>query len=86
LESPAPRSTYHPTLPEKDWQLKIQIEQVLHDNPSYGHKRIATELKVNKKRIRRVMKLFGLKPYRRRGKKLRKKKYLGQISAPFETW
>lgn len=27
---------YHPTLPEKDWQLKIQIEQVLHDNPSYG--------------------------------------------------
>lgn len=76
---------YQPKLPEKDWQLKVQIETVLHDNPSYGHKRIATELTVNKKRIRRVMKLFGLKPYRRRGTKLRKKKDLGQISAPFEN-
>ena len=32
----------------------------------YGHKRIALELKMNKKRIRRGMRLFGLKPQRQR--------------------
>jgi len=74
---------YEPKLPEKDWQLKIAIEQVLRDHPSYGHRRIATHLHLNKKRIRRVMKLFGLKPYRRRGKKLKKNKDIGQITAPF---
>ena len=55
----------------KDWKLKIQIEQVLHDHPSYGHRRIAIHLKINHKRTRRVMKLFGIKPYRRRSKKFR---------------
>ena len=76
---------YRPKLPDKDWQLKIAIEQVLHDNPSYGHKRIAPELKVNKKRVRRVMKLYGLKPYRRRGRRPKKKRDLGQLVAPFEN-
>lgn len=59
---------------EKDWKLKQDIENVLHDFPSYGHKRIAPELKANKKRILRVMKIYGIKPYRRRGKKWRKSK------------
>lgn len=59
---------------EKDWKLKQDIENVLHDFPSYGHKRIAPELKANKKRILRVMKIYGIKPYRRRGKKWRKTK------------
>ena len=77
---------YEPTLPQKDWLLKIRIEQTLHDHPSYGHKRLAPALKVNKKRIRRVMKLFGIKPYRRRGKKLTKKRDLGQIVAPYQNW
>lgn len=53
----------------KDWQLKARIEQALHDWPSYGHKRLARYLKINKKRVLRVMKLFDIKPYRRRGKK-----------------
>ncbi len=57
----------------KDWQSKIEIEQALHDWPSYGHKRLARYLKINKKRILRVMKIFGIKPYRRRGKKPWKK-------------
>lgn len=57
----------------KDWQLKIKIEEALHDKPSYGHKRLARHLKTNKKRILRVMKIFGIKPYRRRAKKLFKK-------------
>ena len=70
---------YQPKLPQKDWLLKNQIERVLHDNPSYGHKRLAWELKINRKRVRRVMKLYGIKPYRRRGRKFRKPKDLGTV-------
>ncbi|OHB22789.1 MAG: hypothetical protein A3I22_02755, partial [Parcubacteria group bacterium RIFCSPLOWO2_02_FULL_40_12] len=63
---------YRPKQFNKDWQLKIAIEEALHLRPSYGHKRLALHLKINKKRILRVMKLFGLKPYRRRSRKYRK--------------
>lgn len=82
---------YKPKLPQKDWHLKNRIEKVLHEHPSYGHKRIAPELGVNKKRVLRVMKLFGIKPYRRRGKKWRKSMDLGLIfqnliqAMPFPT-
>jgi len=51
--------------PVKDWQTKQLIETALRDHPSYGHKRLALHLKINKKRVLRVMKLFGIKPYRR---------------------
>lgn len=64
---------YRHKLPEKDWHLKQEIEAVLHDHPSYGHKRLALALHINRKRIRRVMRLFGMKPYRRRGRKWRKR-------------
>ncbi len=40
---------------------------------SYGHKRIALEFPLSKKRVLRVMKKYGIKPYKRRPKKLRKK-------------
>lgn len=60
---------YQPKRPAIDREVKAQIESVLTDHPSYGHKRIAWELKLNKKRILRVMKKFGLKPYRRKVKK-----------------
>src|SRR3989338_2584604 len=65
---------YKPIKPKKDWHLKNQIEKVLSKNPSYGHRRIALKLKINKKRILRVMRLFGIKPYRRRTRKYRKTK------------
>lgn len=55
--------------PIKDWETKQQIEGVLRDHPAYGHKRLALHLKINKKRVRRVMKMFGIKPYRRTVKK-----------------
>lgn len=76
-----PRSSfyYQPKQPAKDWQLKNQIEKVLHEHPSYGHKRVALELDINKKRARRVMRLFAIKPYRRRGKRSRKIKDLGVV-------
>lgn len=54
--------------PGKDWQLKCEIEKVLREHPSYGHRRLALHLCVNKKRTLRVMKLFGIKPYRRRAR------------------
>ena len=57
---------YRKKRPALDQEIKNQIDSVMTDNPSYGHKRIAIELKLNKKRIRRVMKLFSLKPARRR--------------------
>ena len=63
---------YHHKQPDKDWILKQQIEIALREFPSYGHKRLALYLKINKKRILRVMKLFGIKPYRRRGAKWKK--------------
>lgn len=58
--------------PIKDWQTKQEIEQALRSHPSYGHKRLAIHLKMNKKKVLRVMKIYGIKPYRRRGKKYRK--------------
>lgn len=70
---------YKPKKPQSDWNLKNRIEQVLHQHPGYGHKRLAVAMAVNKKRIRRVMKLFGIKPYRRRGRKWRKAKDLGIV-------
>jgi len=59
---------YRRKKPVEDWQIKQKIEIVLHDFPSYGHKRIAIALKLNKKRILRVMRIYGIKPYRRHRK------------------
>lgn len=65
------RSTlyYQSKLTVKDEQLRQDILRVLHLHPSYGHRRLAIHLGVNKKRVLRVMRLYGMKPYRRRGKK-----------------
>lgn len=62
---------YHRKIPDKDEQLKGEIQHILHLHPSYGYRRLSLALDVNGKRIRRVMRLFGLKPYRRRGRKPR---------------
>lgn len=73
---------YVPKLPAKDMALKATIENVMADNPAYGHKRIALELQVNKKRVLRVMKLFKLSPKRKRGKKPEKQKDIGFAPVP----
>src|SRR3989338_3257881 len=70
---------YRPKLFDKDWQLKVQIEEALHNYPSYGHKRLALHLKINKKRILRVMRVFGIKPYSRRGRRYKKTRDLSAI-------
>lgn len=59
---------YEKVQPIKDWHLKCRIEKVLRKFPSYGHKRIALHLGKNKKSVLRVMKIFGIKPKRRRRK------------------
>jgi putative transposase len=65
---------YKPTKPNKDWQLKCQIEEVLREHPSYGSRRCAIHLHMNRKKVKRVMNLFGIKAYRRRGLKWKKTK------------
>ena len=63
---------YHPLKPDKDWQLKCRIEEVLREHPSYGSRRLALHLKMNRKPVKRVMNIFGIKAYRRRGRKWKK--------------
>lgn len=69
---------YKRTREETDLELKRQIEAVMVDHKAYGHKRIALHLKMGHNRIRRIMKKYGLKPYRRRSKKYTKKKDQGK--------
>lgn len=67
---------YHHRKPAKDWTLKVRIEEILREQPSYGSRRIAQTLGVSRPRAQRVMRLFGLKPYRRRGRKWKKPRKL----------
>jgi hypothetical protein len=48
---------------------------VLELNPSYGYRRIALELNLGKERVRRVMKVNGMKPYKRKARWARKRDY-----------
>lgn len=47
-----------------DLMVKKQIEDTFISHPAYGHRRLALELKMNKKKISRIMKKFGLTPPR----------------------
>ena len=69
---------YQHKRPIRDKILKADIEKVMKDNSSYGHKRIALELNLNKKRVLRVMKKFHLVPIRRRSRKPAKPEDLNQ--------
>jgi transposase InsO family protein len=61
-------NTHHRRLQQDDDEkLRQQIERIHETLPGYGYRRITWELKrrglrVNQKRIRRVMKKFGLRP------------------------
>jgi putative transposase len=56
---------YKPKLPDKDLELKAEIEEVLKEHKAYGYRRIALHLGINHKRALRVMKLFNLSPIRK---------------------
>ena len=51
----------------KDEKLRDEIIALHKTDPAYGHIRISIALGVNKKRVRRVMKKYGIKPPRRKG-------------------
>jgi len=51
-------------------------------HPAYGHRRIAIALGIGKKRARRVMKLYGIKPYKRKAR-WRKRRDLRRKPAPY---
>lgn len=74
---------YQPKRQAIDEEVKQQIESVQIEHPAYGHKRIAITLKLNKKRILRVMKKFNLKPYRRKAKKPVKKADIGKAPSHY---
>ena len=68
-------SLYHVSKKDKqDWELKANIEETLRDHPAYGSRRLALHLGRNRKGIKRVMQKYGIKPYRRRGRKYLVKK------------
>lgn len=71
--------------PTEDLRVKSLIEEVLFHNPSYGHRRIALALKLNKKRILRVMKKYSIKPFRRRTKRLIKQNDLNKPKTKYQN-
>ena len=78
------RSTlyYQPLMPDRDWRLKQHIEAVLEQHKDYGYRRVAQALGRNHKPVQRVMQKFGIKAYRRRGRKWRKKPKVIQFQYP----
>ena len=64
---------YKSKMKVRDEAVKEKILLALSEHPSYGHRRLAIHLNRNKKCILRVMKKFGIKPYRRRVRIPRKK-------------
>jgi len=72
---------YQPIKPWQDLITKMEIEGVLVKHPAYGHKRLALELRLNKKKVLRVMKKFALSPYKRRVKRPSKQNDLGRPPA-----
>jgi putative transposase len=57
---------YHPVREARDQQLRDAILDVLAEHPAYGYRRVALSLTVNKKRVQRVIRKYGLAPKIRR--------------------
>lgn len=77
---------YESRTDHKDEILKDQILYVMSTHPAYGHRRIAMELGINKKRVLRVMKKFRLEPEKQRSSKPKKKNDIGNEPAKYENW
>lgn len=58
----------------KDWRMKIRMEEELRINPSYGSRRLSKALHICREHAQRVMRKYGIRPYRRRGRKRRRLK------------
>jgi len=76
-----PKNIYHHSkMFVRDLVVKDKIEENFKTNPAYGHRRLAIDLKMNKKRILRVMHEFNLKPPRL----WYQKKYITQSDATYQ--
>ena len=64
--------------------MKEDIVAVLSDNPSYGHRRIALALKKGTRTIRRIMRKFNIKPYKRQAR-WRKRRDERRAPAPYQN-
>ena len=64
---------YQSKMKVRDQAIKDEILSALSEHPSYGHRRLAIHLGRNRKCVLRVMGKFGIKPYRRRVRRPRKK-------------
>jgi len=65
---------YMATQDKKDWALKVRMEEELQRHPSYGSRRLSIALGISRPRAQRVMRIYGIKPYRRHGRKYKKSK------------
>jgi putative transposase len=64
---------YVSRMEKKDWATKTRMEEVLREHPSYGSRRLRQALRIGREQAQRVMRKYGIKPYRRRGRKWGKK-------------
>ena len=75
------KNIYHQSrMLTRDLVVKNKIEDNFKTNPAYGHRRLALDLKMNKKRVLRVMHEFNLKPPRL----WYQKKYITQTEPDFQ--
>lgn len=75
------KNIYHPgKMLIRDLAVKDKIEDNFKTNPAYGHRRLAIALKMNRKKILRVMHEFNLKPPRL----WYQKKYITQSCANYQ--
>jgi len=65
---------------KQDESPKALINKTWDTHPAYGSVRLTLELKINQKRIRRVMKKYGLKPPRG------KRRHFCSVSTPHHTY
>lgn len=81
------RSTlyYQSKKTEADELARAEIEAVMASNPRYGHRRVALALGWNKKKVRRLMKKFKLKPRLLRGQKWQKTSDLGLAPTQYQN-
>lgn len=69
---------YRPKKPAKDEAIKKEIEAVMRDNKAYGQRRVAIALRMNKKKAKRIMRKFGLRPKILRARRPSKPNDIGQ--------
>lgn len=59
------KNIYHQSIKDmNDQTVKSNIEDIFITHPAYGHRRLALELKINHKKVLRIMHKFNLKPPR----------------------